>query len=196
MSRRENITMNKPYKDCIEKVLVSEEEIEKAVTRIAYEIEEDFKDSEKKLLLLGILKGSVIFMADILKKLNIPLETDYIKVASYGSGTTGGQVRLKAEPDRLDLSGYNVVVIEDILDTGNTLSWMLDHLEKDLGAKNVKLCVLFNKPDRRKKNIRIDYEGFVIPDEFIVGYGLDYDELYRNLPYVGVLKPEVYESAE
>lgn len=188
--------MNKPYKDCIEKVLVSEEEIEKAVTRIAYEIEEDFKDSEKKLLLLGILKGSVIFMADILKKLNIPLETDYIKVASYGSGTTGGQVRLKAEPDRLDLSGYNVVVIEDILDTGNTLSWMLDHLEKDLGAKNVKLCVLFNKPDRRKKNIRIDYEGFVIPDEFIVGYGLDYDELYRNLPYVGVLKPEVYESAE
>lgn len=188
--------MKKAYNDCIEKVLVSEDEIEKAVTRIAYEIEEDFRDSDKKLLLLGILKGSVIFMADILKKLNIPLETDYIKVSSYGSGTTGGTVRLKAEPDRLDLSGYDVVVIEDILDTGNTLSWMLEHLEKDLGAKDVKLCVLFNKPDRRKKNIRIDYEGFVIPDEFIVGYGLDYDELYRNLPYVGVLKPEVYESAE
>ena len=85
-----------------------------------------------------------------------------------------GELRLKAEPDRLDLSEYNVVVIEDILDTGNTLSWMLNHLEKDLGAKDVRLCVLFNKPDRRKKEIHIDYEGFVIPDEFIVGYGLDY----------------------
>ena len=96
----------------------------------------------------------------------------------------------------MDLSGYNVVVIEDILDTGNTLSWMLQHLEKDLGAKDVKLCVLFNKPDRRKKELRIDYEGFVIPDEFIVGYGLDYDEEYRNLPYVGVLKPCVYENKD
>ena len=188
--------MNKDYKDCIAKVLVSEEEIAKAVTRIAYEIEEEFRESDKKLLLLGILKGSVIFMADILKKLNIPLETDYIKISSYGSGTTSGEIRLKAEPDRLDLSGYNVVVIEDILDTGNTLSWMLQHLEKDLGAKDVKLCVLFNKPDRRKKELRIDYEGFVIPDEFIVGYGLDYDEEYRNLPYVGVLKPCVYENKD
>lgn len=108
------------YKDCIEKVMVSEEEIDKAVTRIAYEIEEDFKNSDKKLLLLGVLKGSVIFMADIMKKLNIPLETDFIKVSSYGSGTTSGKLCLKAEPDRTDLSDYNVVVIEDILDTGNT----------------------------------------------------------------------------
>ena len=184
------------YKDCIEKVMVSEEEIEKAVTRIAYEIEEDFKNSDKKLLLLGVLKGSVIFMADIMKKLNIPLETDFIKVSSYGSGTTSGKLCLKAEPDRTDLSDYNVVVIEDILDTGNTLSWMLEHLEKDLGAGQVKLCVLFNKPDRRKKEIHIHYEGFVIPDEFIVGYGLDYNEKYRNLPYLGVLKPCVYENQD
>lgn len=187
--------MEMSYKDCIEKILVSEEEIDKAVTRIAYEISEDYRDSDKKLLLIGILKGSVIFMADILKKLNLPLETDYIKVSSYGSGTTtSGEIKLKAEPDRLDLSEYNVVVIEDILDTGNTLSWILNHLEKDLGAKDVRLCVLFNKPDRRKKDIRIHYEGFVIPDEFIVGYGLDYDEKYRNLPYVGILKPCVYEN--
>ena len=184
------------YKECIAKIMVSEEDIDKAVTRIAYEIEEDFKNSDKKLLLLGILKGSVIFMADIMKKLNIPLETDFIKVSSYGAGTTSGELRLKAEPDRLDLSEYNVVVIEDILDTGNTLSWMLNHLEKDLGAKDVRLCVLFNKPDRRKKEIHIDYEGFVIPDEFIVGYGLDYDEKYRNLPFVGVLKPCVYENKD
>lgn len=182
------------YKDCIEKILVSEEEIAKAVTRIAYEIEQDYKDSDKKLLLIGVLKGSVIFMADILKKLNIPLETDYIKISSYGSGTTSGEIRLKADPDRQDLSEYNVVVIEDILDTGNSLSWLLEHLEKDLNARSVRLCVLFNKPDRRKKQIHIHYEGFVIPDEFIVGYGLDYDEKYRNLPYVGVLKPFVYEK--
>lgn len=182
------------YTADIEKVLVSEEEIDMAVTRIAYEIEKDYAETNKKLLLIGILKGSVIFMADILKKLNVPLETDYIKVSSYGSGTNSGTVKLKAEPDRLDLSGYHVVVIEDILDTGNTLSWILNHLENDLGAKDVKLCVLFNKPDRRKKEIKIHYEGFVIPDEFIVGYGLDYDELYRNLPYVGILKPSVYEK--
>ena len=163
------------YKDCIAKIMVSEEEIDKAVTRNAYEIEEDFKNYDKKLLLLGILKGSVIFMADIMKKLNIPLETDFIKVSSYGAGTTSGELRLKAEPDRLDLSEYNVVVIEDILDTGNTLSWMLNH---------------------RKKEIHIDYEGFVIPDEFIAGYGLDYDEKYRNLPFVGVLKPCVYENKD
>ena len=121
------------YNNDIDHVLVSEEEINMAVTRIAYEIEQDYKNSDKKLLLIGILKGSVIFMADILKKLNIPMETDYIKVSSYGSGTTtSGTIKLKADPDRTDLSGYNVVVIEDILDTGNTLSWLLEHLEKDL----------------------------------------------------------------
>ena len=183
------------YTNDIDHVLVSEEEINMAVTRIAYEIEQDYKNSDKKLLLIGILKGSVIFMADILKKLNIPMETDYIKVSSYGSGTTtSGTIKLKADPDRTDLSGYNVVVIEDILDTGNTLSWLLEHLEKDLKADSVRLCVLFNKPDRRKKHIKIHYEGFVIPDEFIVGYGLDYNELYRNLQYVGVLRPHVYEA--
>ncbi len=182
------------YEECIEKVLVSEEEIKAAVERLAGEIERDFKDSDKKLLLIGILKGSVVFMADILKKLNIPLETDYIKVSSYGGTSSSGHIKLKAEPDREDLSEYNVVVIEDILDTGNTLSWLLGHLKDDLNATTVKLCVLFNKPSRRKKEVKIDYEGFEIPDEFIVGYGLDYNELYRNLPYVGVLKPFVYEG--
>lgn len=181
------------YESCIERVLVSEDEIAMTVTRIAYEIERDYKNSDKKLLLVGVLKGSVVFMADIMKKLNIPAETDFIKVSSYGSGTaSSGKIMLRAEPDRLDLSDYNVIVIEDILDTGNTLSWLLNHLKNDLHANDVKLCVLFNKPDRRKIEIKIDYEGFVIPDAFIVGYGLDYDELYRNLPYVGILKPEVY----
>lgn len=182
------------YEACIDHVLVSEEEIDKAVTRIAGEIEAEYRDSGKKILLLGILKGSVVFMADIMKKLCIPLETDYMKVSSYGSGTTSGEVKLQLKLAKEDLSDYTVIVIEDILDTGNTLSWLLNYLKTELHAGEVKLCVLFNKPDRRKKQIDIDYEGFVIPDEFIVGYGLDYDEKYRNLPYVGVLKPFVYEN--
>ena len=181
------------YNSAIERVLVSEEEINKAVERIAREIEEDFANTDKKLLLVGILKGSIVFMADIMKKLNIPLETDYIRVSSYGSGTTGGSdVKLLLKLSKNDLSQYNVIIIEDILDSGNTLTWLLNHFKTELNAKNIKLCVLFNKPDRRVKEVAIDYEGFVIPDEFIVGYGLDYDEQYRNLPYVGVLKPCVY----
>ena len=180
------------YNSAIERVLVSEEEINDAVERIAREIEEDFANTDKKLLLVGILKGSIVFMADIMKKLNIPLETDYIRVSSYGSGTTGGNVKLQLKLSKNDLSQYNVIIIEDILDSGNTLTWLLDYFKTELNAKNIKLCVLFNKPERRVKEVAIDYEGFVIPDEFIVGYGLDYDELYRNLPYVGILKPSVY----
>ena len=130
-----------------------------------------------------------------MKKLNIPLETDYIKLSSYGSGTsTSGEVRLKLKLSKEDLSEYSVIVIEDILDTGNTLTWLTKYLKEDLKANDVKICVLFNKPDRRQKHIDISYEGFVIPDEFIVGYGLDYNENYRNLPFVGVLKPSVYEN--
>ncbi len=182
------------YSDNIERVLVSEKDIEQAVDRIVSEIERDYKDSGKKVLLVGILKGSVVFMADIMKKLNIPAETDYMKVSSYGSGTTSGEIKLSLSLSKKDVSDYSIIVIEDILDTGNTLSWLLGYLKNEMNAKEVKLCVLFNKPDRRKKEIAIDYEGFVIPDEFIVGYGLDYDEMYRNLPYVGILKPEVYNK--
>ena len=179
----------------IEKVLVSEEEIHGAVKRICREMEKDFAHSDKKVLLMGILKGSVVFMADIMKEFNLRAETDFIKVSSYGSGSvSSGIVRLKSEPDLTDLSEYNVVVIEDILDTGNTLHWLLGHLKNELHANSVKLCTLFNKPDRRKKDITVDYQGFIIPDEFIVGYGLDYDEKYRNLPFVGALKPSVYEK--
>lgn len=181
------------YDNDIAKVLVSEEEIKGAVKRIAREMENDFKDSDKKVLLMCTLKGAVVFMADLMKEFNLVAEIDFIKVSSYASGTeSSGVISLKSKPDITDLSGYNVVVIEDILDTGNTLSWLLDHLKNVLNANTVKLCVLFNKPERRQKDVKIDYQGFIIPDEFIVGYGLDYNELYRNLPYVGVLKPEVY----
>ncbi len=187
--------MNMDYSNDIAKILVSEEEIRGAVKRICREMENDFKDSDKKVLLMGILKGSVVFMSDIMKQFNLRAETDFIKVSSYGSGSTSsGIIRLKSEPDISNLSDYNVIVIEDILDTGNTLHWLLGHLKNDLHANSVKLCTLFNKPDRRVKDIHVDYQGFIIPDEFIVGYGLDYNEQYRNLPYVGILKREVYEN--
>lgn len=183
------------YENDIAKVLVSEEEIAGAVKRIAREMENDFKNSDKKVLLMCTLKGAVVFMADIMKEFNLPAEIDFIKVSSYASGTvSSGVISLKSGPDITDLSNYNVVVIEDILDTGNTLSWLLEHLKTDLKAHSVKLCTLFNKVERRVKEVKIDYQGFIIPDEFIVGYGLDYNESYRNLPYVGVLKPEVYNS--
>lgn len=183
------------YEQDIAKVLVSEQEIQGAVRRICREIENDFKDSDKKILIMGTLKGAVVFMADLMKEFNYRAEIDFIKVSSYGSSTdSSGTISLKSEPDRNDLSDYNVIIIEDILDTGNTLHWLLNHVKNDLHANTVKLCALFNKPDRRKKDIKIDYQGFVIPDEFIVGYGLDYNEEYRNLPYVGILKPEIYAN--
>ena len=183
------------YDNDIAKVLVSEQEIKGAVKRIAKEMENDFKDSDKKVLLMCTLKGAVVFMADLMKEFNLVAEIDFIKVSSYASGTeSSGVISLKSKPDITDLSEYNVVVIEDILDTGNTLSWLLDHLKNTLGANSVKLCALFNKPARRQKEVNIDYQGFIIPDEFIVGYGLDYNDLYRNLPYVGILKPEVYSK--
>ena len=183
------------YANDISKVLVSEEEIAGAVKRIAREMENDFKDSDKNVLLMCTLKGAVVFMSDLMKEFNLKAEIDFIKVSSYASGTeSSGVISLKSNPDIMDLSDYNVVVIEDILDTGNTLSWLLNHLKTVLNAHSVKLCTLFNKPERRVKDVKVDYQGFIIPDEFIVGYGLDYNELYRNLPYVGVLKPEVYNK--
>ncbi len=183
------------YEDNIAKVLVSEEEIAGAVKRIAKEMENDLKNSDKKVLIMCTLKGAILFMADLMKHFNLPAEIDFIKVSSYTSGTeSSGVISLKSGPELSDLSDYNVVVIEDILDTGNTLSWLLDHVQNTLHANSVKLCTLFNKPDRRKKDVKVDYQGFIIPDEFIVGYGLDYNELYRNLPYVGVLKEEVYNK--
>ena len=185
----------KRYDGDIAKVLVSEEEIKGAVKRIAREMENDFKDSDKKVLIMGTLKGGIVFMADLMKEFNLRAEIDFVKVSSYGSSTeSSGVVSLKSNPDYEDLSNFNVVVIEDILDTGNTLHWLLNYLKTNMNASSVKLCVLFNKPDRRKKDVKIDYQGFIIPDEFIVGYGLDYNEEYRNLPYVGMLKPEVYNK--
>lgn len=175
--------------DVIKQVLVSEEEIAKKVEELAKKISEDYKG--KDLLLIGILKGSVIFMSALAQKIEFPVQMDFMAVSSYGkSSTSTGEVRINKDLD-FSVEDRNLLIIEDIIDTGYTLGYLIDNLKKR-GAKSIKVCTLLDKPDRRKVDINVDYLGFVIPDEFIVGYGLDYAEQYRNLPYVAALKEEVY----
>ena len=176
----------------LERILVSEEEIDSIVTKIAAEIDRDYKDSPRKLLLLCILKGSVVFMGELMKKISLPVEIDFMKVSSYGSGTeSSGRINIVLDLHRGDLSNLDIIVIEDIIDSGKTLSHLTKYLELK-GAGSVKTCTLLDKPSRRQVDFTPDYVGKEIPDEFVVGFGLDYDEKYRNLPYVGILKREVY----
>ena len=181
--------------NAIAKILVSEAELEATVTRLAAQIDADYNGSDKKLVLLCILKGSIVFMGDLMKKLTVPVEIDCMKVSSYGSGTTSsGSVKIHLDVTRPDLSDCDFLIIEDIIDSGFTLSYLTDYL-KLRGARSVKTCALLDKPARRKVEFTPDYVGLEIPDEFVVGYGLDYDERFRALPYVGVLKPEIYTEA-
>lgn len=185
---------NSSIEKVVEKVLITEQQISDAVKRIAAQITEDHKDSDKKLLIVCILKGSLPFTADLLKEIRIPCTLDFMKVSSYGSGTTSsGQVKIQCDLSVETLEDYDVVVVEDIIDTGHTLSNLLIHL-RNRNAHSVKLCALLNKPDRRVVDVKVDYCGYTIPDEFVIGYGLDYNEFYRNLPYIGVLKEEVYKK--
>ena len=178
----------------VKKVLISQEQIKEAVSRIAEKITQDHKDSEKQLLLVCILKGSLPFTSDLLKQIPIPCILEFMKVSSYGSGTVStGQVKIKYDLSYETLEDYDVVVVEDIIDTGHTLANLLLHL-KERHAHSVKLCALVDKPDRRLVDVKVDYCGYTIPDEFVIGYGLDYNEKYRNLPYIGVLKEEVYQK--
>lgn len=174
----------------IAEILLSEEEIKSIVTRLGEEISRDYKD--KNLVLISVLKGSVIFMADLMRAITVPCKIDFMAVSSYGSGTkTSGVVKIikdLTEP----IEGADVLIVEDILDSGVTLSY----LKKLLLARNpasIRICTLLDKPERRKADITADYAGTHIPDAFAVGYGLDYDEKYRNLSFIGVLKPSIYE---
>lgn len=176
----------------VEKILVSEEEIEATVKRISAKIDEDYKDSEKKLLLLCILKGSVVFMGDLMKHITLPVEIDFMKVSSYGGSTkTSRNINILLDLYRKDMNQTDILIIEDIIDSGRTLSYLVEYL-KLKGAHSVRTCTLLDKPSRREVEFTPDYVGFEVPDEFVVGYGLDYNEQYRALPYVGVLKPSVY----
>ena len=173
----------------IKEVYFSAEEIDKIVKKLGKQISEDYKD--KNLLLVSILKGSVIFMADLMRSIDIPCRIDFMSVSSYGSGVkTSGIVKIQKDLD-LNLEGYDVLIVEDILDSGKTLYYVRNML-RTRNPASIKICTLFDKPDRREADIHADYSGSLVPDEFIVGYGLDYDEKYRNLPYIGVLKPDIY----
>ena len=173
------------------KVLVSEQELKERVKAMGEEIAEEYAD--KKPLFLGVLKGSCIFMADLVRATGIYCDMEFIAVSSYGGGTKSSGVVQITHDLQQDITGRNIVVVEDILDSGNTLSFLVDYF-RTKGAKSVRIATLFDKPARRTKAIKADYVGFEVPDEFVVGYGLDYDQLYRNLPYVGVLKEEVYSK--
>lgn len=176
----------------IQKILLSEKELGVIVDRLAAEISHDYTD--RKLLLIGILKGSVVFMGDLMKRLTVPSQIDFMKVSSYGSGTSSsGTLKIALDLLRNDLDTTDILIVEDIIDSGKTL----DALTKMLGARgarSIRTCTLLDKPSRREVAFTPDYIGAEIPDEFVVGYGLDYNEDYRTLPFVGVLRKEIYQK--
>ena len=174
--------------------LVSEQEIAAICDRLAAEIIETYKDSTRRLVMVVILKGSMPFAADLMKRLPLPLELEFMKVSSYGAGTkTSGEIKISLDLKRDDLQDIDLLVVEDIIDSGRTLS-RLTQLLKNRNAHSVRTCTLLDKPSRREVEFVPDFCGATIPDEFVIGFGLDYDEKYRNLPFVGVLKREVYEK--
>ena len=171
----------------IEKVLYSEQELSDIVKKLGAQISEDYKD--RNLLMVSVLKGSIVFMSDLMRAVTIPCEIDFMAVSSYGNKTTSnGTVRILKDLDR-DIGGYDVLLVEDILDSGKTLNYLMELLYARNPA-SIRICTLFDKPDRREVDIYADYKGLLVPDEFIVGYGLDFAEKYRNLPYIGVLKED------
>lgn len=175
----------------IERVLVSEEELSEIVKKLGAQITEDYKD--KNLVLVSVLKGSVVFMADLMREIKIPCTIDFMSVSSYGSGTkTSGVVKIIKDLDTDVVAGADLLIVEDILDSGVTLEYLIKVLSAR-NPKSIKICTLLDKPERRKANVKADYAGTQIPDAFVVGYGLDFNEKYRNLPYIGALKPAVYE---
>lgn len=175
------------HKD-IDRVVLSQKEIENIVNTLAKSIEKDYNNRD--FIAIGLLKGSQMFMADLIRRISLDFEIDFMAVSSYGCSTiSSGNVNIRLDTS-LSLEGKDVLVIEDIIDSGNTLYYIKRHLLSK-GADSVKICTLLDKPSRRTADIRADYIGYTIPDEFIVGYGMDYNERYRNLPYIGVLKSDI-----
>jgi len=174
----------------VKEVLISEEQIQEKVNEIAGKISKKYEG--KPLLVIGVLKGANVFVADLIRKITIPMILDFMAISSYGASTqSSGAVKILKDLDE-DIKGMHVVVVEDIIDTGLTLSYLTKNLASR-GAVSIEICTLLDKPERRTAPIEVHYKGFDIPDEFVVGYGIDFAEKYRNLPYVGILKPEAYE---
>lgn len=175
----------------IKEILVTEEEIQVAIQELGQKLTEDYQG--KEVVVIGILKGASVFMADIIRAMDLYVEIDFMDVSSYGDGLeSSGEVRIIKDLDT-QIKGKHLLIVEDIIDTGRTLKYLMELFEYR-GAASMKICTLLDKPDRRVfKDVEPDYVGIKVPDEFLVGYGLDYKQKYRNLPYIGVLKPEVYE---
>ncbi len=180
-----------PDLDCI---LYGEKELNEMLNRLGQEITEYYKEKvkDRKLILVGVLKGSFIFMADLIRRIDLPCQVLFLRASSYGSATvSSGNVSVEPLPEADQLDGAHVLLIEDILDSGRTLKKLHD-LFLQTGAASVRICTMLDKPARRAAPIKTDFCGFEVEDQFIVGYGLDYNEIYRNLPYIAILKPEVY----
>lgn len=175
----------------VKEILITDQELATRIATMAKEIERDF--CEREMVVVSLLNGTVMFLADLIRYLNLPLRLDFIGVSSYGAGTESGDLVFTKEL-RLDVRGRDVLLVDDILDTGKTLSRVIPKL-RALKPRRIKVCVLLDKPSRRVEKVKADYVGFEIPDVFVVGYGLDFAERYRNLPFVGVLHPEIYEAA-
>lgn len=174
----------------IEKVLVPEEEIAEIVARVAAEINRDYSGQDKNLVIVSVLKGALFFTVDLMKKLDVVHELECVRVSSYGSSTeSSGKINMLLDFNREDVKECDFLLVEDIVDSGNTLKFLVEHLQKK-GARSVKTCTLLDKPSRRKVDFEPDYTGKIIPDEFVFGYGLDLFEKYRDLPFVAVVKPE------
>jgi hypoxanthine phosphoribosyltransferase len=174
----------------IAEILIGTEELQAKVAELGRQISEDYRG--RNPLLICLLRGAVVFLSDLIRATDIPLEMDFMAISSYGDSTeSSGVVRLMMDL-KSNITGRNVLIVEDIVDTGRTLAYILDNLRTRRPA-DVKVCALLSKPSRREAPVEVDYLGFEIPDKFVVGYGLDYAENYRNLPFIGVLKPELYK---
>ncbi len=178
------------WRNEVERILITKEQLAKRIRSLSRELQHDFAGRE--LVVVSLLNGTVMFLADLIRNLSFPLRLDFIGVSSYGAGTQSGELVFTKEL-RLNVRGRDVLVVDDILDTGKTLSRVLLKL-RALHPRRIRTCVLLNKPARRVENIEADYVGFEIPDYFVVGYGLDFAERYRNLPFVGVLRPHIYKN--
>jgi hypoxanthine phosphoribosyltransferase len=178
-----------PLADDIERVLLDGETIRRRIAELGQAIDAEY--SGKDLLLVSVLKGSVVFIADLMRAISIPHEIDFMATSSYGSDTSSSGVVRILKDLNVSIEGRNVVVVEDIIDSGNTLGYLLRILQERRPA-SLRILTLLDKPERREVSIAVDWTGFSIPNEFVVGYGLDYAEVYRNLPYIGILKPSIY----
>lgn len=174
----------------IERVLFSQQELQKKVEELGAQITKDYQGKEP--IFVGVLKGCFVFMADLMRAVNLPCQIDFMAVSSYGKGTvSSGEVQINKDLS-YDIAGRDIIIVEDILDSGVTLNYLIGYLGHR-NPRSIKIVTLFDKPSRRKAPVYADYYGYEVPDAFIVGYGLDYAEKYRNLPYIGILKPEIYE---